>query len=59
MNDPTGLGSRFTAFSSGRNRQDALSKLGTATLRAAKARQHDHNDEDGDAVDQLKLLFNQ
>ncbi len=59
MNDPTGLGSRFTACSSDSNRQDALSKLGTAVSRAAKAREHDKNDEDAEAVAQLKLLFNQ
>ena len=59
MNDPTGLGSRFTAYSSDSNRQDALSKLGTAVRRAAKARKHDKNDRDAEAVAQLKLLFNQ
>ncbi len=59
MNDPTGLGSRFTAYSSDSNRQDALSKLGTAVSRAAKAREHDKNDEDAQAVAQLKLLFDQ
>jgi hypothetical protein len=59
MNDPTGLGSRFTACSSDSNRQDALSKLATAVSRAVKARQHDIKDEDAQAVAQLKLLFNQ
>lgn len=59
MNDPTGLGSRFTAYSSDSNREDALSKLDTAVNRAAKARQHDNKDEDAEAVAQLKLLFNQ
>lgn len=59
MNDPTGLGSRFTAYSSDTNRQDALSKLATAVSRAAKAREYDKNDEDAEAVGQLKLLFNQ
>ncbi len=59
MNDPTGLGSRFTACSSESTREDALSKLATAVSRAARARQHNKNDEDADAVAQLKLLFNQ
>jgi hypothetical protein len=59
MNDPTGLGSRFTACSSESNRTDAMSKLATAVGRAEKARQYDHDDEDDQAVAQLKLLFNQ
>lgn len=59
MNDPTGLGSRFTACSSDSNREDAMSKLSTAVSRASKARDHDKNDQDADAVAQLKLLFNQ
>ncbi len=59
MNDPTGLGSRFTACSSESNRIDALSKLDTAVNRAGKARQHDLKNEDDQAVAQLKLLFNQ
>lgn len=37
MNDPTGLGSRFTAYSSEGSRVDAVSKLDTAVGRAAKA----------------------
>jgi hypothetical protein len=59
MNDPTGLGSRFTACSSNSGREDALSKLGTAVARAAKAREHEIRDQDAAAVAQLKLLFNQ
>lgn len=59
MNDPTGLGSRFTACSSDSNRQDALSKLGTAVSRAAKAREHNKDGKNVEAVAQLKLLFNQ
>jgi len=51
--------SRFTACSSESNRQDASSKLATAVSRAAKAREHDRNDEDAQAVAQLKMLFNQ
>jgi hypothetical protein len=59
MNDPTGLGSRFNAYSSDSNRDDALSKLATAVNRAAKAAQYDLEDKHDDAVAQLKLLFNQ
>lgn len=59
MNDPTGLGSRFTACSSESNRIDAVSKLDTAITRASKARQYDKDDLDDLAVSQLQLLFNQ
>ena len=59
MNDPTGLGSRFNAYSSDSNRDDALSKLTTAVGRAAKARQYDKDGKDDKAVEELKLLFNQ
>ena len=59
MNDPTGLGSRFTACSSESSREDALSKLASAVSRAAKAREYDRLNEDAKAVVQLKLLFNQ
>jgi hypothetical protein len=59
MNDPTGLGSRFTACSSESTRLDALLKLDTAITRAGKARQYDKDDLDASAVEQLCLLFNQ
>jgi hypothetical protein len=59
MNDPTGLGSRFTAYSSDTNRDDALSKLATAVGRAEKARQYDLDGKNDLAVAQLRLLFNQ
>lgn len=59
MNDPTGLGSRFTAYSSESKRLDALSKLDTAITRAGKAREYDKNDLDTSAVAQLRLLFDQ
>jgi hypothetical protein len=36
MNDPTGLGSRFTAYSSPSSKADAISKLSTAASRAEK-----------------------
>lgn len=59
MNDPTGLGSRFTACSSASNKSDALSKLDTAVGRATRAWEHARDGRDAAAVEQLKLLFNQ
>ena len=58
MNDPTGLGSRFGACSSEANRLDALSKLGTAVVRANKAREFESEGRHLQAIEQLKLLFN-
>ncbi|TDL45227.1 SMODS domain-containing nucleotidyltransferase [Microbacterium oleivorans] len=58
MNDPTGLGSRFTAYSSEANKTDALSKLSTAVTRAAKARDYATAGDHANAIAQLKLLFN-
>lgn len=59
MNDPTGLGSRFTAYSSDSNKSDALSKLGTAVTRARKAQECDHKEQHSEAIAQYKLLFDQ
>lgn len=59
LNDPTGLGSRFNAYSSEANKQDALSKLSTAVSRANNAREYARSGRDGAAIEQLKLLFNQ
>ncbi len=59
MNDPTGLGSRFTACSSASSKSDALSKLDTAVGRATKAWEYARDGRDAAAVEQLKLLFNQ
>jgi hypothetical protein len=59
MNDPTGLGSRFTAYSSESNRIDAISKLNTAVTRAGKARDYANDGLQSLAIDQLKLLFDQ
>lgn len=59
MNDPTGLGSRFTATSSDSNHEDAKSKLSTAVTRAAKAKTGHRTDDHESAVAALKLLFNQ
>jgi hypothetical protein len=59
MNDPTGLGSRFGSCSSESNKADALSKLDTAVTRAHKARDYAKNSDHANAIEQLKLLFNQ
>lgn len=59
MNDPTGLGSRFTACSSEANRLDAMSKLNRAESRALKAKDYAHDGYHMLAIEQLKLLFDQ
>lgn len=59
MNDPTGLGSRFNAYSSDSSGTDAISKLSRAVTRARKAKDYGKNGEHSLAIDQLKLLFNQ
>ncbi|MEV0842726.1 hypothetical protein AB0I55_24695 [Actinocatenispora sera] len=58
MNDPTGLSSRFGACSSEANRQDALSKLNTAVIRARKASDFAYDGDHPSSIEQLKLLFN-
>lgn len=58
MNDPTGLGSRFTATSSATSKADALSKLTTAVSRASKARDYERDENHDKSIEQLKLLFN-
>lgn len=58
MNDPTGLGSRFTATSSDANRADTLSKLDTAIARVGRARAYESDGEHSEAIGQLKLFFN-
>lgn len=58
MNDPSGLGSRFGAYSSESNKQDALSKLDTAVSRSRKAMDYYLADDHANAIEQLKLLFN-
>ena len=58
MNDPTELGSRFTACSSESTKADALSKLSTAVGRAGKALDYHKAGNDSLAIEQLKLLFN-
>lgn len=57
MNDPTGIGSRFTACSSEATKRDAMSKLSTAVGRARKARDHYSEGDHAGSVVQLKLLF--
>lgn len=57
MNDPTGLSTRFGACSSESNREDALSKLNAAVGRALKAKDYEKEGKDGQAIGQLKLLF--
>lgn len=57
MNDPTGLGSRFTACSSDVTRRDALSKLSTAVGRARRAKDLYSDRDHAGSVAQLKLLF--
>lgn len=59
MNDPTSVGSRFGACSSESNRLDAKSKLETAVSRALKAKDYAGDGNEADAIEQLKLLFNQ
>ena len=59
MNDPTGLGSRFNATSSGSMRDEAISKLTTAVTGVRKAKDFDIDGKHADAVAQLKLLFDQ
>jgi hypothetical protein len=59
MNDPTGLSSRFNAYSSDTNKVDALSKLSTAVARADKAKDYYLDGDSAAAISQLKLLFNQ
>lgn len=58
MNDPTGLGARFTACSSTATMSDALSKLSRAAARADKAIDHHRSGNEALAIEQLKLLFN-
>lgn len=59
MNDPTGLGSRFSACSSTSNRDDSLSKLDTVVSRAEKAHAAYMKDDHAAAIAQWKLVFNQ
>lgn len=59
MNDPSGLGSRFGAYSSESNKQDTLSKLDSAVSRSRKAMDYYLADDHANAIEQLKLLFNQ
>lgn len=57
MNDPTGLGSRFTACSSDAKRLDAASKLSTAVVRARRAKDGYSDGDYAQSIAQLELLF--
>lgn len=57
MNDPTGLGARFTACSSDATKRDAMSKLSTAVGRARRAKDYYSDGDHAGSVAQLKLLF--
>jgi len=59
MNDPTGLGARFTACSSPTNHTNAISKLETAVGRAEKARDFYLKEQHDKAIEQWKLVFDQ
>lgn len=59
MNDPTGLGSRFGSCSSDPTKKDALSKLDTAVTRSRRALDYYLANDHDNAIQQLKLLFNQ
>ena len=58
LNDPTGLGSRFSATSSDISKDDALSKLDTAITRVGRARDYESNGSHDKGIEQLKLFFN-
>lgn len=57
MNDPTGLGSRFTACSSDATKRDAMSKLSMAVSRARRAKDFYSDGDYAGSVVQLELLF--
>ncbi len=57
MNDPTGLGSRFTSCSSEAKRIDAASKLSTALGRARRAQEYYSDGNHTQSIAQLELLF--
>jgi len=57
MNDPTGLGARFTACSSDATKRDAMSKLSTAVGRARRAKDYYSDGDHAGSVAQLKLVF--
>lgn len=57
MNDPTGLGSQFSACSSDSTKSDSLSKLDTAVTRAKAAMDHTTAGSHTAAIERYKLLF--
>lgn len=57
MNDPTGLGSRFNAYSTETKKVDAISKLDTAVTRALLGWHYAQLGDHDAAVKHYKLLF--
>lgn len=57
MNDPRGMASRFYPCSSEARKEDALSKLRTARIRADKALDATNRSDDDTAFHNLNLLF--
>lgn len=57
MNDPSGLGSRFTSCSTDTTKADAISKLSTAVTRAERAKTYYEDKDHSNAIAQLELLF--
>lgn len=58
MNDPTGSTGRIEPCSSEAKKSDALSKLGTAVVRAEKALEYYQAGKTSEAFDQWRLLWN-
>ena len=58
MNDPTGNTGRIEPCSSNAKKTDALSKLGTAVVRAEKALEYYKEGKISDAFAQWSLLWN-
>lgn len=57
LNDPTGLGSRFNACSSERDKSDAISKLGSAIARAEMAMDYVAEGNHSAAIERYRLIF--
>jgi hypothetical protein len=58
MNDPTGNTGRIEPCSTAANKVDALSRLGTAVVRAEKALEYYKEDKVFEAFEQWDLLWN-
>lgn len=57
LQDPTGFSGYVTACKTGAQREDALSKLNTAVVRAQKAREASRDGRTSDAFDWWRLLY--